>query len=452
MSLPLLVSANSGLNADLYNRALSSAYQMWYRLYDPDYALARDPDIWNKVRRDSVCAQCIDTRLHMIAGKAWNLEPASDSEEDKKVAEICEDILRRIKNFSEARYLLAMALFRSRSYAFIEGKPETRTWGDGNPRTWWVPYRLRDVDRRRVRFRSVQSYDEDGKENIRVVTELWSVLREQYEEMKDTRQFVQMTYRDEEERLSYGRGLLDSMYFYVWARGVIWREGLTGLERWSQGVLVGKVDSMREGSTGKTNEVIRNELFDALKEMRSRHILVTGKETELQVINGGMEGHSIVMDFLKYLDEKLISLILGSSLPFGGGDGGGSYARAEIEQGTTHAMVQFDRDKLDEAITDNLVTLVWSSNFRNFVNLGLEGAGVPRFRSQAEKREDPTQAAGVISQLASIGLPLKLEEVYRKTGFTMPSEDDEIFEASQQSMGEPGGFPFTDQLEEIKNG
>ena len=450
MSLPLIISGTSGLNADLYNRALSSAYQMWYRLYDPDYALSRDPDIWNKVRRDSVCAQCIDTRLHMVAGKEWNLEAATDSEADKEAASVCEDIIRHIKNFTEARYLLAMALFRSRSYAFIEGKPETRTWGDGKPRTWWVPYRLRDLDRRRIRFRSIQNYDKQGQESLRVVTELWSVLREQYEELEDPSQFVKMTYRDEESRLSYGRGLLDSMYFYVWARGIIWREGLTGLERWSQGILIGKVDSMREGSTGKTNETMRNELFDSLKEMRSRHVLVTDKETELQVVTGGMEGHSMCMDFLKYLDEKLTSLILGSSLPFGGGDGGGSYARAEVEQGTTHAMVQFDRDKIDEALTEDLVGLVWAANFRNLASIGLEGAGMPRFRSHAEKREDPQQAAGVIAQLAGIGLPLKLEEVYRKTGFTMPSEDDEVFEAPQQEAPQEGGFPF--KLEESING
>jgi len=442
MSLPLLVTGTSGLNADLYNRALSAAYQVWYRLYDPDYALGRDPDIWNKVRRDSVCSQCIDTRLHMIAGKDWNLEPASDSPEDKKAAEILEDILRHVKNFTEARYLLGMALFRSRSYAFIEGRPEMRTFGDGRPRQWWVPYRLRDLDRRRIRFRSISSYDSEGNPQLKVVTELWSVVREQFEELRDPSQFVSMVYIDEEERLSYGRGLLDSMYFYVWARGIIWREGLTGLERWSQGILVGKVDSMREGSTGKTNEQIRDDLFDSLREMRSRHVLVTGKEDEIQVITGGMEGHSIVMDFLKYLDEKLISLILGASLPFGGGDSGGSYARAEIEMGTAEALVQFDREKLDECLTDDLVGLVWQANFRNLAAVGLEGAGMPRFRSSPQKREDPTQAAGIVAQMAAAGLPLKLEEVYRKIGFSMPSDDDEIFEGQPQEEP-PGGLPFT---------
>ena len=67
---------------------------------------------------------------------------------------------------------------------------------------------------------------------------------------------------------------------------------------------------------------------------------------------------------------------------------------------------------------------------------------MPRFRSSPQKREAPTQAAGIVAQMAAAGLPLKLEEVYRKIGFSMPSDDDEIFEGHPQEEA-PGGLPFT---------
>tara|TARA_R100000963_G_C4643949_1_gene107733 strand:- start:1207 stop:2529 length:1323 start_codon:yes stop_codon:yes gene_type:complete len=440
MSYPLIQGRN--FNSELYNRALSSAYRIWTRLYDPDYALSREPDVWEKLRRDATITQSVDTRLHLVAGRQWHIEAARDEEEDKKVSSIVGDILKHIRNFTEARYELAQAIFRARSYAYIEGKPETRTFGDGKPRTWWIPYRLRDVDRRRIRYRPEHGVDKEGLETVKVIQEMWSVIRMRYEPFDKADQFVKIVYRNEEARLGYGRGLMDSMYFYWWMKSIVWREGLQGLERWSQGILIGKIDSYREGSTSKTNESVRDDLYSALHEMRSRHVIVVGKEDEIEVKDGGMAGHEMVMNFIKYMDEKLIALILGSTIPFGGGSGGGSYARARVEEATTNSLIQFDRDKLDESLSDDLIGLVWRLNYKNFVDMGCENAQPPKFRTQPEKREDPTAAAAIIAQLAAIGLPLKTEEVYSKIGFSPPSDGDEVFEGKPKEAVEIPGLPI----------
>lgn len=452
MTQPLIEGRN--FNSDLYNRALSSAYRVWSRLYDPDYALSRDAEIWEKCRRDATIAQAIDTRLHMVAGRGWHLEPGSDEEASKEAASICEEILRNVKGFTEARLQLSTATFRARSYAFIEGSSQVRKYGDGAPRDWWVPIRLRDVDRRRVRYVAENYLDDEGRDRIRVKQQLWSVLRETFEDLdeKSLRQFVKIIYRNEESRLGYGRGLLDSIYFCWWMKSVVWKEGLQGLERWSQGVLIGKVASDREGSTGKTNEAIRDELFTALRDMRSRNVIVMGQEDDIEVRDGGGAGHEMVMSFIKYIDEKLLSLILGSVLPFGGGSESGSYARAQIEAETSNALIQFDREMLDEAITEDLITHIWNSNYRNFQALGLGSAGSPIFRTDLATREDPTQAAGIIQVLSSLGLPLKLAEVYRKSGFSVPAADDETFIATPAAppAAPGGGLPFRDASEWTK--
>lgn len=440
MSYPLIQGRN--FNSELYNRALSSAYRIWTRLYDPDYALSRDPDVWEKLRRDATITQSVDTRLHLVAGRNWHLEPFGDEEGDRKVASMIKDILGHIRNFTEARYELAQAIFRARSYAYIEGKPEIRTFGDGKPRTWWVPYRLRDVDRRRIRYRPEHEFDKEGNETVKVIQEMWSVIRMQYEPFDKAEQFVKIVYRNEEARLGYGRGLMDSMYFYWWMKAIVWREGLQGLERWSQGILIGKIDSYREGSTAKANETIRDEMYESLHDMRSRHVIVVGKEDEIEVKEGGLAGHQMVMDFIRYMDEKLIALILGSTIPFGGGSGGGSYARAKVEESTTNSLIQFDRDKLDESITDDLVGLIWKLNYKNFVDMGCGDARPPKFRTQPDKREDPQGAASIITQLSSIGLPLKKEEVYEKVGFSAPSEGDEVFEGKPKEPVEIPGLPI----------
>lgn len=427
MTLPLIEGRN--FNSDLYNHALSSAYNMWGRLYNPDYSLSRDPEIWEKIRRDATIAQAIDTRLHMVAGRTWHCEPGAMEEVDKGAASICDELLRHLKDFTESRLQLATACFRARSYAFIEGKVETRTFGDGQARQWWVPTRLRDIDPRRVDYEPVRYYDEDGVERVRVKQQLWSVMREQYEPItpENQRRFIRVIYRNEEARLGYGRGLLDSIYFLWWMKSVVLKEGLQGLERWSQGILIGKVDANREGSTGKTSEAIRDELFESLRDMRSRNVIVMGAEDDIEVRDGGSAGHQMCMDFIKYMDERLLSLILGSVLPFGGAEESGSYARAQIEAETTNSLIQFDRDKLDESITSDLIEFLWVHNYKNFAQLGMANAAPPLFRTDLAARDNPTEAASIITALSAIGLPMKLSEVYRKVGMSPPGHEDEVF-------------------------
>ena len=449
MTMPLIQGRN--FNSELYNNALSSAYRVWTRLYDPDYALSRDPDVWAKIRRDSTIWQAIEQRLNSVAARQWRVEGYSDDEKDQQAAAIVEDIIKQIRHFNGARKLLACAIFRGRSYAYIEGKNLPLSLGEDKvSRDWWVPIRLRDVDPRRVRYRPDPIVHEDGSETLRVVTDLWNVSRGQYLPMENPEWFIKVKYYDEESRLNYGSGLLESLYFFWWIKGIIWREGLQGLERWSQGIVIGKVNSFREGSTGKTNEAIRDELFSALKDMRSRNILVTDKETELDVKEGGMGGHQMVTTFLEMIDKKILGLVLGSALPYGGGEGVGSMARAEVEENTTETLIQFDRAKMDEDMTHDLIGQVWRMNRSNFAALGLADANMPKFSSIQEKRQDPTVVAGIITQMGQVGLPLRKDEVYDRIGFTMPKEDDDIFEPQQQQPQMPGGLPFKEENQDAR--
>ena len=446
MTMPLIQGRN--FNQDLYNRSLSAAYRVWTRLYNPDYAESSEPDVWAKIRRDATISQAIEQRLNSIAARQWRVEGYSDDEKDQAAAGVVEDILKNIRHFNGARKLLACAVFRARSYAYIEGKNVPLALGEDNkPRNWWVPIRLRDVDPRRVRYRPDYRTDENGDQTLSVITDLWNVTRNEYLPMENPEYFVKVKYYgDEEGRLNYGQGILESLYFFWWVKGVIWKEGLQGLERWSQGIVIGKVDSFREGSTTKQNETMRDELFTALRDMRSRNILITDKETDIDVKDGGMAGHQMVVTFLKYIDEKILSLVLGSSLPYGGGDSGGSYARAEVEENSSEALIQFDRTKLDEDLTHDLIGQVWRMNRANFAALGLADANMPRFSSVQEKRQDPTVVASIISQMSAVGLPLRKDEVYDRLGFTMPNEQDEIFESKQSEPPGGGmpGMPFND--------
>ena len=98
---------------DQYSRALSAAYKWHYRITDPDWALEQDVDTWRKIWRDPQLAQAMQIRLHMVAGREWQVVPGNKNptEQDKFAAEIVADALGHLKKFGEARALLASPNF-----------------------------------------------------------------------------------------------------------------------------------------------------------------------------------------------------------------------------------------------------------------------------------------------------------------------------------------------------
>ena len=61
------------INSRLYATALAMAYRNGVEVYDPDYALAQDPEYWEKVQRDATIKHAIEGRLHSVAGREWSM-------------------------------------------------------------------------------------------------------------------------------------------------------------------------------------------------------------------------------------------------------------------------------------------------------------------------------------------------------------------------------------------
>jgi len=446
VSIPILYSRN--VNQDLYAQALASVYQSGWRIYDPDYGTSREPDLYEKVRKDPIIASAIDLRLHGVAGKSWRLVPAGDSPVDKLVAKMAEEAIRKVRRFTEARYELAQAVIRNRSYQYIEGERKLLSLAGTPLREWWVPTRLKDVDRRRFRLVPTWEGKDPNTRKLRVYWELFSVVRRRWEKLERPELFVKVVYNDEEGRLGYGRGLLEAMYFYHWIKGRILEEGVQGVEKWARGVIVAEIEGLRVGDTDKTNAALRQKWLDILKEMQSGKVIVHEKGDKISVVESSGTGNHMVLDYIRYLDDAMRSLILGATLPFGGGSGGqgggsGSLARAEVESDVHEALVQFDREKIDEDLTYDLLGLFFRMNQQNFMELGLGASGMPKFETMQEKRENPKENADVATVLLNAGVSLKKEEVYKRTGWTPPSNDDEIIEGRQQQQVDPmTGMPF----------
>lgn len=426
---------------------VTSMRQAYYglTLYDPDYALSRDPRIYDVMLRDPIIKMALNDRYRAVVGTNWRIEAPKESEDDREheVAEVCARSLSRIKRFSQARRALATSWFRGRSYVYIEGArgiEDPSIGGEDWERELWSPHRLRHFDKRRVRF--VPERDKLGR-----VTKVQPYMAP----ITDNRlnwvpvnmdPVVEVKHEDLEERLGYGRGGAETIYYYFYAKSIVLEQGLNAVETWARGVIVGSVKRGTPTSTDKNAQQVAEELLEVLRVMRSQNVVVVDSEDEIDVKWPDGSGFSMVLGYLNYLDSCMVRFITGAELPTGGGTDTGSMARAQEESKVSEDVKAADRRVLDEALTDDLIGLWWKLNYPLLVERGYGDCRRPVFVSAEEKRRERTQEAEIIERALRSNVALKKTEVYERLDFTQPQDGDEVIEAPAPSMGGfglPGG-------------
>jgi hypothetical protein len=456
---PAALSRNTR-NSLIYADAISAVWAWWDLIADPSYALREDLDIWEVAQRDPQVYQGIQQRLNAVAGREWRVMPAGDSKRPgaRIKAAIMDAMIRRIPHFQDARRRLAQAVFRGQSCELICGRREFVSLADQPSMMWFVPTGMKHIDPRRfvirpereqtpngVRVRgklymsviptyqslpSVQPSPAQGRKGIDRA--LW---QGRYVPVKHPEWFVRIVYDDEEARLGFGRGVMDAVYFTMWAKQIVIREGLQGLERFVHGVPVITIDPSKRGDTTQTSESIRDTALAKLKIMRAGHAYALNVGETLDFKEPGGVGNQMVMGFLEYLDRRLMAVLTGASLRSGGNPGeSGSYASDAVGMEMSDAVVQYDRDRIDEDLTLDLIGLLNRLNRPQFAALGkllgisgLEDELPGQFTTVVKRTMDPLVAMQIVQGAQQVkGLDLLRAEVYEKLGgFSMPSSDDE---------------------------
>jgi hypothetical protein len=423
-------------NPDQYVWMLESAYRAGWRVFDPDFATASDAEIYEKLRRDPDVASAFNIRLHGVACRDWRVAlSGKPSLEEKTFGGIVEDAMKEIEGFTSARLELAHAVIRGSSWGFVRwGRRFTRLGPPGTPRmSWVVPLSIKDVDRRRMRYGLRRNVDPStGMEVIDTPLEMRSTTRGQWERVRDDAPFITLTYQDEECRLGYGRGLIEALYFYHFLKGKLLTEGMQGISRWAQGMVVLGIDGLREAQYTNSNDIIQSAVIDALKKFQSRHVLVKDKTDDLEIKESSGSGNDMVLEFIHEMNRAMRVLVLGSDLPFGGDRGKGSTEMADAQAAVSAELIDFDRELLDEAITKFIIRkFVWY-NRPNLQKLGMLGMRIPRFTSINERLEDPEAAASVFETIHRNGLAVRRDELYKKVRYSVPIEGDDIIEGSEE--------------------
>ncbi|MGB1016983.1 MAG: phage portal protein family protein, partial [Nannocystaceae bacterium] len=239
-----------------------------------------------------------------------------------------------------------------------------------------------------------------------------------------------------------GRGILEAIYFYHYAKGVLIREMLQLAEKLGQGMAIVEVDGEVIGSEDRDNDATRDAYVSAIEEMRARNVLVMNKKDNLRFEFPDASGWQLFEGAMRYLDDGITRLILGGTLPSGGGGDNGSFARSETEADSEEALIQFDRELQAECITDTLVKLLWDANYEQRVALGLRDAEMPKYAPYQEKKQDPEKFVEIAETALRSGVPVLKSEYYERANLTQPGEDDEVIEPIEPMMAGAAGGGF----------
>lgn len=421
----------------LYVSALSSAWRSGVQLWDPSVWLSRDPEAEEKMLRDADIAHAIGFRRALIAGRQWTLVPLFEGSERSPIAvSVGTELLKGIKKFTEARQGLARAFFSGARFGRIHGTYRTLTLGDGKPRRWWVPTRIEDVDKRRYR---ICPEVKDG--DLTAHWERWDVANAAWfpETMQDAVHTIRHVYQDDEATLGYGRALREALGWWWYAKTHVFSESLQAVERFAQGIITAKVRGVRNAETGLPNTELIRQWQEVLEDLRSRHVLVYDQDDQVETVQMNSSGWELLSTIRAELRGTIFTLVLGANLTTSA-DKGGSYALAEVQENSTEALVQFDRESLEETLTDDLLGCCWFENHANLWELGI-AEEKPRFNITQEKKQEPKERAEVANILHGMGVAISAAELYEQTGFSKPEQGEDLIAGAQPPPAFPGGLP-----------
>ena len=427
----------------LYARALSSAWRYRSRITEPSLWEVRDDEVNEKLMRDADIAHAVEYRCKLVAGKTWDLLARHEGEELSDLAvSVARELLGEIEQFTVARRNLAFGFLPGQRFATIHGEPRVLRIGDDRPRTWWVPTRLEDEDKR-----VYQIVPDSQSETPKGHWQHWDVWNRKWVDLtrQDMVAVIKHTYNDTQETLGYGKGLREALGWLWYTKTHVFQESISAVEKFAGGIITAKIDGLRAADSALGNTQLFSDWQDILEDVRGRHVIPYDSQDQIEVIEPSGTGHEVLSTMRAELRSMCFTIIIGANLTTSA-DKGGSFALAEIQENSTEQIVQYDREALEETFTKDLLGCVWFKNHANMVDLGLVSEK-PRFSIAQGKREVPKEHAEVAEIANRMGLPLAKDDLYEKFGLRKPEEGEEILEGQmpQPALGQPAlpGFGFS---------
>lgn len=333
----------------------------------------------------------LQTRKLAVTGLDWEIQPCSDSEQDKEIAAFVTKQLEALENLEEIFLDMLDAIGKGISISEIQ---------------WGVDEQLHNC------IKDIK-YIHPKKLIWDSVTDEMKICTVRYPGgiSLPKNKFVVHKYKAKSGHPSKAGILRVAAYMYLFKNYDI-KDWVSFCEVFGTPLRLGKYP---QGASKEDKET----LIEALHSLGTDAAGIIPENAAIEFIEANKQSSIDLYErFARYCDEQMSKAILGQTLT--SDSGGGSYAQSKTHDNVRHDLTKADAKALAVTIRRDIIRPLVLFNYGANVS-------VPAIGFDCEEAEDQKQDAEVFDTLINkIGLPITKKYLYKKFRIPKPEDGEEI--------------------------
>ena len=334
----------------------------------------------------------LQTRKLAVTGLDWEVQPFSEDEGDKQIADFVSGQLKGLENFDEVLLDMLDGIGKGISIMEID-------WAVENGRNV-----IRDVE-----YVHPKKLIWDG------ATDEMKICTREYPSGTElpANKFVVHRYKAKSGHASRAGILRVVAWMYLFKNYDI-KDWVSFCEVFGMPLRLGKYDA-------SASEDDKKQLMEAIINLGTDAAGIVPNSTMIEFIESSKTSSiELYENFARFCDEQMSKAILGQTLT--SDSGGGSYAQSKTHNEVRHDLTVADSKALAGTIRRDIIRPLVEFNFG-------PNANVPFFGFDCREVEDQKEAVQVLKTLAcNMGLKIPTSYIYQKFNIPKPEEGDEVLQ------------------------
>lgn len=340
----------------------------------------------------------LQTRKLAVTGLDWEVQPFSEDEEDKRIADFVSDQLKGLENFDEVLLDMLDAIGKGTSIMEIGWAVE-----DGRNVIQDVEY----VHPKKLIW-------DGATDEMKICTREYP-----FGIPLPANKFVVHRYKAKSGHASRAGILRVVAWMYLFKNYDI-KDWVSFCEVFGMPLRLGKYEV-------SASEDDKRQLMEAIINLGTDAAGIVPSSTMIEFIESNKTTSiELYENFARFCDEQMSKAILGQTLT--SDSGGGSYAQSKTHNEVRHDLTVADAKALAGTIRRDIIRPLVVFNF------GMD-AHVPFFGFDCRETEDQKEAVQVLRTLAcNMGLKIPTGYIYKKFNIPKPEEGEEVLQPQSYSQ------------------
>ena len=384
---------------------------------DPDFAVRKDPQIYDRMMRDPQIFYCLMVRKAAVSSLSWTIAPKSALAHDEKavkIAQDCERRIRQIPRFSELLDNMMDALLPGMSLNEL-------VWKVGPKGAYLVKQHF-PVSKDRIKF------DKDG--DIRLLSPNAPTTGRAVPPYK----FIHHVYNTTDGSWArpetagyafYGRGLADTpLYHYFHFKMIALKFYMKEMERFGM--------PFKVLYTGPQNAALSEKIYDIMLALKNDAVVtIPGKKGDVNVDVAKLPpSKNLFSTFIEYVDGLTTKAILGQEL-MTEVPATGSYAAASVHRTVFGLLNTKDKMQIADSLDRSLIRYDAQLNTPE-----IPEEYIPEFQFKKSALEQSGEFLKTVQMALELGLAVSEAQVREYTGLREPADNERTVSPQQNGIPE----------------